>query len=197
MKHSERAADIFFSQVVESDPWFYVPYWIKDFRHDGCGLISLVLCVDLLTGKELTPLDAYYIRQEAGLDQRNEANKEGTSVCGGDVTLRLNPVNRRLFGIESRPLERSVEAFREVLSREGSVIWASSRNCDFIDNAGVRRFHRDGHVIMFWKYENGLYYAKDCGHRKEMGNNVPYTEEFLREWLAGTERQQFEIVRAE
>ena len=51
MKHSERAADIFFSQVVESDPWFYVPYWIKDFRHDGCGLISLVLCVDLLTAK--------------------------------------------------------------------------------------------------------------------------------------------------
>lgn len=194
MYYSERGKNIYFSQLFEEDSWFHLPYWESDMRHNGCGLISLAMCIDLLTGADLDPTDVYRMREEAGLDQLNVANKEGTSVCGGDVTLRLNDVNRRLFGIESRPMERTLEAFREVLQRENSVIWASSRQCDFINMLGDRWYKPDGHVILFWRYENGIYYAKDCDYTKETGCDIPYTEADMKQWLDGHNRQQFELV---
>ena len=173
-----------------------MPYWESDVRHNGCGLISLAMCIDLLTGRDLTPTDVYNIRKEAGLDQLNVANAEATSVCGGDVTLRLNDMNRKLFGIESRRMERTVEAFREVLERD-SVIWASSRGCDFLNMLGDCWYKPDGHIIVFWRYEDGIFYAKDCDYNSSVGCDIPYTEVELQQWLDGYTRQQFEITLSE
>lgn len=197
MKYSERGEKIYFSQLIESDPWFDLPYWDGNVRHHGCGLISLTLCIDLLTGRDYTPKDVYDIRREYGLDQLHIADKEGRSVCGGDVTIRLNEANRAMFGIESRVMERTADAFREVLEKENSVIWASSRNCDFLNMRGDRWFKPRGHAIVFWRYEDGIFYAKDCAYFYENGRDIPYTEADLTQWLQGHDRQHFEITLAE
>ena len=44
-----------------------------------------------------------------------------------------------------------------------------------------------------WKYDRGVFYAKDPGLTKELGNNVPYDTERLRRWLDAWDYQQFEI----
>lgn len=194
MKSNRFAEQVHYSQVLDADPWTDLPYWNSTVRYDGCGMVSLAMCIDLLTGKNLTPLEVYRMRNEAGLDQSRTADAAGTSVCGGDVTLKLNPVNRRLFQIESEPLQRDVRAFREVLQQE-KVIWASSRNTPFYDVHGRIRDRRPelGHVIVFWKYDNGIFYAKDCAYGRDLGNNIPYTEEMLRVWLAANPFQQFTL----
>lgn len=196
MISNSKAESVFFSQNLPQDSWTELPYWMTTVGNDGCGMVSLAMCIDLLTDADLTPADVYRIREDAGLNQHRVADKEGTSVCGGDVTLKLNTVNRRLFGIESRPLERTCAAFKRVLTAdEPMVIWASSRKIPFHDVNGAPRYRRSdqGHVIVFWKYENGIYYAKDCAYTKELGNNVPYSEEQLKDWLAANSYQQFAI----
>lgn len=198
MKSNPFAEQLHFSQVLDGDPWTDLPYWNSTVRYDGCGMVSLAMCVDLLTGRDLTPLDVYEIRKKAGLDQSRVADAEGKSVCGGDVTLKLNPVNSRLFQVESEPLQRTAEAFRRVLEQE-KVIWASSRNTPFYDVYGRIRDRRPelGHVIVFWKYEDGMYYAKDCAYGRDLGNNIPYSEEMLQNWLAANPFQQFVMKRTE
>ena len=198
MRSNPFAEQVHYSQVLDTDPWTDLPYWNSTVRYDGCGMVSLAMCVDLLTGRPLSPLDVYRMREAAGLDQSRTADAAGTSVCGGDVTLKLNPVNRRLFQIESEPLQRTVAAFREVLEQE-KVIWASSRNTPFYDVDGRIRDRRPelGHVIVFWKYEDGMYYAKDCAYGCDLGNNIPYSENMLQTWLAANPFQQFAMKRAE
>lgn len=192
-KHAE---DVFFCQTDMSQEWVHAPYWEGIIRNEGCGMISLTACINVLTGKDYHPLDIYRMRDEAGIDQSTVVTKDGKSVCGGDAQFQFNEVNGRLFGIKSLPLERSVEAFEEALGRDNTVIWASSRNVPFHDKTG-EEYHRkpgEGHVIMFWKYEDGIFYAKDCHYLKELGNNVPYTEEEMADWLSGGTYQQFAIT---
>ena len=81
----------------------------------------------------------------------------------------------------------------EALMQEDTVIWASSRNTDFYSMDGSVRTSRNGHVMCFWKYENGVFFAKDPGLTKEQGNNVPYDEERMEKWLGGWTYQQFII----
>lgn len=198
MKSNPFAEQLHFSQVLDGDPWTDLPYWNSTVRTDGCGMVSLAMCVSLLTGKTLTPLDVYEIRKKAGLDQSRVADAEGKSVCGGDVTLKLNPVNRRLFGVESEPLERTAYAFQEVLEQE-KVIWASSRHTPFYDIYGRIRPRKEelGHVIVFWKVEKGVFYAKDCAYGADLGNNVPYTRPMLQQWLSANPFQQFALRKVQ
>ena len=114
-------------------------------------------------------------------------------MCGGDVQFQFNPVNRKLFGIESCPLERTVDAFKKALAKGDTVIWASSRNTDFYDREGNPRWIYNGHVLCIWKYEDGNFIVKDPGLPKELGNNVLYSEEVMKRWLLGWEYQQFEV----
>ena len=159
-----------------------------DYR--ACGLVSMTHCIDVLTGKDLTPADVYHMRAAYGVDQSRVASKDGTGICGGDAQFQFNEMNRKLFGVESRPLERTVAALREALMQEDTVIWASSRNTDFYSMDGSVRTSRNGHVMCFWKYENGVFFAKDPGLTKEQGNNVPYDEERMGKWLGGWTYQQ-------
>lgn len=187
-----RGENLFFSQR-HGAPWESLPYWEGAVDYNGCGLVAMTMCIDILTGRELTPEDVYRMRDSAGIDQRRVCDREATSICGGDAQLRFNEMNRRLFGIESRPLERSAEAFRTALSGENTVIWASSRQTGFYDIRGNKRKVRTGHVLCFWKYDRGVFYAKDPGLTKELGNNVPYDTERLCRWLDAWDYQQFEI----
>lgn len=184
--------DVFFSQRYGA-PWEKLPYWEGSVDFNGCGLVSLTMCINLLTGRDFTPEQVYNMRSNAGIDQSKVASKDGKSICGGDVQFQFNPVNRKLFGIESCPLERTVDAFKKALAKEDTVIWASSRNTDFYDRDGNPRWIYNGHVLCIWKYEDGNFIVKDPGLPKELGNNVLYSEEVMKRWLLGWEYQQFEV----
>lgn len=186
------AEELFFSQR-NGEPWEHLPYWDAMIDYRACGLVSMTHCIDVLTGKDLTPADVYHMRAAYGVDQSRVASKDGTGICGGDAQFQFNEMNRKLFGVESRPLERTVSALREALMQEDTVIWASSRNTDFYSMDGSVRTSRNGHVMCFWKYENGVFFAKDSGLTKEQGNNVPYDEERMGKWLGGWTYQQFII----
>ena len=197
VRDPEHAEKVFFSQQNENDEWTHMPYWEGDVRWNGCGMIALTMCVDMLTDKDLTPVDVMKIRADAGLDQSHVIEMGGKSVCGGDVHPQFNDINAELFGIKSLTMERTVDAFREMLARPDTVIWASTRGYDLHDTNG-EKYHRAedaGHVVAIWKYEDGIFYFKDCHYpTPELGNNVPYTEEELAEYLASWKYQHYGIT---
>ena len=45
----------------------------------------------------------------------------------------------------------------------------------------------DGHYIMFYRYEDGVYYANDSSVDAAKGAGCPYTEEQMQQWLDGRE----------
>lgn len=194
----KRAADIYFCQR-HGAPWESYPYWDGCMDYNACGLVSLTMAIDILTGQELTPADVYKIRAVAGIDQLHMVTKDGKHVCGGDAQPQFNPVYEKLFGIRSEPLERSTDAFREVLKSGDRVIWASSRNTDFYSNDRSVRNSHTGHVLCFWDWyadsDSGeeRFIAKDPGEGREMCNNVYYTVPQLEKWLAANPWQQYAI----
>lgn len=188
-KHAEQ---VFFQQKGDQ-PWSDLPYWNGSIDWKGCGLCSLTMAIDIVTGRDLTPADVYRMRQEAGIDQLHTVTRDGTSVCGGDAQEQFNEVYARLFGIRSQGIERSVEAFRDALA-EDAAIWASSRWTFFYSNTRLVRYADIGHVVCVWKYEDGCFFVKDPSLSRAESNNVRYTEEQMREWLAARSFQQYKIT---
>lgn len=190
--HPIRSENIFFSQRYGAS-WEELPYWEGLLDFNGCGLVSLTMCIDIVTGRNFTPEDVYNMRKHYGIDQSRIASRDGKCVCGGDVQFQFNPMNRKLFGIESCLLERNLSAFKRALAKDNTVIWASSRNTDFYDKRGNSRWIYGGHVLCIWKFEEGDFWIKDPGLPKELGNNVLYSEKMMQEWISGWEYQQFEV----
>lgn len=196
IKNKQKSTDVFFSQKAPAGPWTSQPYWDGTVEDQGCGMISLTMCINILKETDYTPSDIIDMRSHAGLDQHHVFNKETLSVCGGDVHPSLNEIYAELFGIKSQPLERTLDAFKDALAQENTVIWASSDGLVFQDVNGVPTDRKAymGHVIVIWKYENGFFYVKDCHYQKDLGNNVPYSEEKMLAFINQRKYQQYAIT---
>lgn len=191
-KHAE---SVFFRQRgADGKDWKDLPYWDGHVDFKGCGLCSFAMGVDIVTGRDLTPRDIYWMRNAAGIDQLHTVTKDGRSCCGGDAQEQFNAIYGKLFGIKCREIPRSSVAFRDVLEGRNAVIWASSNNTEFHLKRGWSRYAEIGHVVLIWKYEDGIFYIKDPSMPPEEANNVPYTEEQMQVWLDARTFQQIEIT---
>lgn len=191
------AERVFYSQADPADEWYDLPYWGGKVPLEACGMVAYAMCVSMLSGKRVDPAEVYRKREAAGLDQMHQFEKGTASICGADAHPSLNDINTELFGTKSLLMERSVEAFKEMLSREDTVIWCSTRGYDLHNRQGVR-YHRNpamGHVITVWKYQDGYFYVKDCHYKDPAeGNNVRYSEDEMRDYLAAFNYQHFGIT---
>lgn len=190
------ARELFYSQADPADPWYELPYWEGFVPLQACGMIAYAMCASVLHGRRIDPLEVYERRKAAGLDQLHQFEKGTNRICGGDAHPSLNEINTKLFGTRSALMERTVEDFKRVLAEEDTVIWCSTRGYD-LHNCQGEKYHRHpsfGHVVCVWKYEDGLFNFKDCHYKTpEEGNNVPYTEEELAEYLEAFNYQHFAI----
>lgn len=191
---AKQAENVFFSQ--EDPRWAGLPYYFDDIGGSGCGLCAFTAAVNLLTGRNLSPLDVYRARQECGLDQRSDIS----GVCARDAHEALNDLNRRLFGVESEFLEdASIEGFRRALAGGDAVIWCSSRDTGepwiWSDGSKQEWQHPKGHLVAVWKCEGGCFFLKDSSGPCCKGNNVCYTEEQFARWLVGVKENRY-ILRA-
>lgn len=200
----DKAERLHFTQSYadgEGAGWAELPYWQWDVEQSGCGLCSMTMCVDLLTGQELTPADVLALYQRDGMDKCARSLVGGRNLCP-----KLNEYNERTFGVRASDLERSVDAFAEALA-QGDVIWASSADRQGthpwhfadgtqqpLDETGMQHHH--GHIVCIWRHEDGAFLVKDPIGPRRLCNNVRYTDEQMALWLAGNDHQQYRVTLA-
>jgi|GEM_PF-2723540 len=83
---------------------------------------------------------------------------------------------------------KTADQLREEL-RQGRVIVISSGPGSIWQRADGKAAPQgtfpDGHFIVFYHYENGVYYANDSSVDASKGAGVPYTQEQMEQWFSG------------
>lgn len=76
---------------------------------------------------------------------------------------------------------------REQLEQGRVVIVSSGSGSTWVRADGTEEegLFPDGHWIVFYRYEDGIYYANDSSESAEKGAGCPYTEEQMQAWLDG------------
>lgn len=128
------------------------------------------------------------------------ATQGGHTVANGKRTMWPTTIigyYEEKYGVRSRAIKNAddaLEQVKEALLKGHPVVAGDGRPMDFYKNDGATYHCDGGHTIMFYKYENGIFYAKDRGP----GPMVPYPEEGgaidLRDWMAKNSRGYIGLI---
>lgn len=180
--------DVFFSQW--EDPWGSMSYWGGTCSNCGCGPTSCAVALDLVTGKSFTPKDM--------MEKRDEAVGNGDlddHYYGRDQLIPASFYNK-YFGVDIATEEiadNTLQGWKDALSDGKSVIVFSrdSGSKWYTKNGELQGYqHSAGHYSVIWKYDGTHWYMKDVSQSKDEGNNIPYTDEQMAQFIAGRDHSQ-------
>lgn len=180
--------DVFFSQFQE--PWGSMSYWSGTCTGNGCGPTSCTVALDIICQKNFTPKDMIEKRDEA---VRNGDLKE--HYYGADEGIPDSFYNK-YFGVNIKTTnftDNTLKGWKNALSDGKSVIVFSRDSKSrwyFKDGSLQPRQHPSGHYSVCWKYDGKYWYIKDVALNKEEGNNIPYTDEKMEQFILGRDRTQ-------
>ncbi len=145
-----------------------------------CAHVAMTLCIKLLNGdykqtETLTPEKFY----------RSECKKFGESrMLGAQQTSLIMKAAREIYGVKTKKISNPTISQAKQALNNGSCLWISrGSNVNFITEKGKKRKFRNGHTIMFYKYKDGYFYAKD-----DSGTGGPmckYSESDMNAFLKG------------
>ena len=145
-----------------------------------CDNTSLVHATIILTGNyNITPNSVYNdaLKRWGFSSLNTQWNNTSADfykireICSSKYGIKYNEVSKE---------NRTVEHVKKILSK-GHVI-LTGRPGNFYKPNGKSRYH-GGHTVMFYKYANGYFYAKDTAN--DGGGMCPYPESYAREFFNG------------
>ena len=143
--------------------------------HEAGGLIAVTTAIKILKNNQsLTPKDVY---------KKVKSNVKGSVMSGSDGlywwALRNNAP--RLYGLTSAKLfydnlnSSKISSMKSHLQK-GHMIVANSAKGYFLKTTGGKTTYRSNHTIMFYKFKDNKYWAKDSA---ESAASIGYTEKNL------------------
>lgn len=139
-------------------------------RRSSCGATSFTVGVNMLLGQK---------HKYCGVETWHEMDKVSTTIGWESGKTKASDW-LKLKGLDSQIEVTGIndimnrEALRQKLS-EGNVCVVSSGGATVFKNKDGTKRYSGGHYILFYKYENGKFYANDCGSSLA-GGGVEYTE---------------------
>ena len=143
--------------------------------HHAGGLIAVTTAIKILKNNQsLTPKDVY---------NKVKSNVRGSVMSGSDGlywwALRSNAP--KLYGLNSGKLfydnlDASKISSMKSRLQKGHMIIANSAKGYFLKSTGGSTKYRTNHTLMFYKYKNNKYWAKDSA---ESAASIGYTEKDL------------------
>ena len=152
--------------------------------HEACGVIAVTTAIKILNNdQKLTPADvAKEIRSgKITKNWHNKDSKYSDGISWG--TLRQNTPPH--YGLNSGAIVNSIndgtkdpKILNGIKShlRKGDMIIANSEKGYFLKSTGGKTEYHKSHTIMFYKYEDNKYWAKDSYHG---AISIGYTENDL------------------
>lgn len=142
----------------------------KGAQGSACGATSFTVGVNMLLGE---------VHKFCGVEVWKEMDSISTTIGWDSGKTKASD------WLKSKGLDSQIEVtgINDISSRdqlakklsEGNVCVVSSGNASVFKNKDGSKRYSGGHYILFYKYENGTFYANDCGSSKA-GGGVEYSE---------------------
>ena len=191
--YSQDVNDSKYSSISEDvDKLYYKQYVTSGAKNipravGACGYVAMTLCIKIVNGdynqNTLTP-DKFY---QAGVKKYGYNALTLSGNKSGDLTRRIKKLATEQYGVKLQTLkasELSVARLKSILSAGGCLWTPRGKSATFIKPGGKTRKHTNGHTIMFYKYENGGFYAKDDA--RDGGPMIKYTETQMMNFVRGS-----------
>ena len=157
-----------------SSQWDFNKYHIKS----ACGVLAVTEAVQILSNNpNITVADVI------AKGRTISGGMEDSNTFKGWAILESTP---RKYGfktgrfIKGNLTSANINEMRQRL-QAGDMILANSQEAYFLNHTGdTNPKYRNNHTIMFYKYENGKFWAKDSGIN---ANSIGYTESDLKNYL--------------
>lgn len=169
----------------------------------ACAHVSMTQCINMVQGlykDEALKPDTYYKIEQYYIDgmvnnyiyttgkNKGEYKKGKTSkMLGSRQTSLIMKTARDVYGVKCEKISdneslKTPKGVKNIL-KDGGCIWlVRGGKSEFITGSGKVKTRPNGsHCIMFYKYENGCFYAKDDS--SSGGPSCKYTEKQMKNFL--------------
>ena len=159
----------------------------------NCGATAFIVGVNILLGEERFK-DNVEVWNGPGF------NGDSTSILAsrGKAWLIAHHLQNDIsIGEPLGDVHKTTEL--QALLEEGYVVIISSgsgSNWQRADNTELVNGFPDGHWILFYLYEDGIFYANDSSVSADKGAGVPYNEKQMQQWLDGRGNHFTTIMKA-
>ena len=151
----------------------------------NCGATAFIVSVNTILHENRYP-DNVAVWSSASFNSDSTAD----IAWKGANWLNANAL-QDLISIETVPGDIHSAADMRAWLEEGYVLVISSGPGSVFQHAdggsAAQGSYPDGHYIMFYCYDNGVYYANDSAVSAVQGAGAPYTEDQMQQWLSGRE----------
>lgn len=136
--------------------------------------VSMVMSLILLTGDYSITPNSIQSEAESKYGASKVNTVEWSKQKNTDVTI-IKKMCAEKYGLKYKNLssrKRNAESIKKILNG-GHVVCVGGNNLTFYKEDGSSRV-QNGHTVMFYKYKDGIFYAKDSA--SDGGAMCPYTE---------------------
>ena len=180
---TQQAAEAAEAALRDADHSDGAEYQQTQGNGSNCGATAFIVCVNtLLHENKFT--DNVKVWSGAGFEGDSTTNL----AMKGQAWLAANDLSDTI-GIETVPGDIRSTAQLQAVLEQGNVVVISSGAGSVWQRADGSKAgpgeYPDGHWIMFYQYEEGVFFANDSAVSKKLGAGVPYTEEQMQQWLDG------------
>lgn len=140
--------------------------------HKYCGCETFHEIIKLANGRRTS---TFYIAKEQNHDDWKTYGEKWLTSKNLDNIIEIN-TDLELNTTDG--MQKALEEGYVLVMSNGSGTSSVYRHAD-----GTISTHPKGHYIMFYKYENGTFYANDSARREDSRAGCPYTTEQMASWL--------------
>lgn len=147
-------------------------------QNSACGAYSFTMGVNMLLGEVHK-----FCGAEVWYDLGKSSTTMGSDPSKAENWLKDNQLSDKIELVYQGQIS-SGDDIAKYLDESCVVVCSAGSGSSekvFIDNTGVGSAHSSGHYILWYKYEDGKYYANDPG-RWGTGAGCAYTKEQLDKW---------------
>ena len=149
----------------------------------NCGATAFTVGVNIMLGKKkFKDNEKVWASEAFGCDSTvNLAEK-------GQAFLEDNDLDDQLSFDYVKGDITQTDKLRKLLEAGNVVVISSGSGSEWVrvDKAEPQKgLYPDGHWIVFYGYEKGIYYANDSAVTAKKGAGCPYTEDQMQQWLDG------------
>lgn len=154
-------------------------YHQKQKNSHCCGATAVAVGMNILLGESKFDGLAVWNSKQMGQD-----TKHYDLVKKTESFIKANKLGGKLksFAIAGGRDTKSTDYYKKALEKGYVVISSSGAGAKFRHKDGTYKLH-NGHWIVFYRYENGVFYANDSSQSKSKGAGAPYKTADLKQWL--------------
>ena len=176
-------AEVYGHTGTKVDKLYYIQHVSNGAKNfpDGvpiCAHSAMTCCINILTGDySLTPEKFY----QSCVKKYGKSKMTGGST-GPYITSMASSYGLKQRRIKSGSSELTATGAKNILKKGGCIWLVRGKSLLFYKPSGKARTHPNYHCIMFYKYENGYFYAKDDAH--DGGAMCKYPENYMTKFLS-------------